>query len=87
MVFMWMPHLVEAATQKGMLDCLGECGRVIAFDRDIDAIDYAKSNFKDSRLSLLHANFSKLVDELDSLNLVGKIDRNINGSKVYLHLN
>ncbi len=59
---------------KGMLDCLGECGRVIAFDQDIDAVDYAKSNFKDSRLSLLHANFSKLVDELDSLNLVGKID-------------
>jgi len=59
---------------KGMLDCLGESGRVIAFDQDIDAVDYAKSNFKDSRLSLLHANFSKLVDELDSLNLVGKID-------------
>jgi 16S rRNA (cytosine1402-N4)-methyltransferase len=59
---------------KGMLDCLGKSGRVIAFDQDIDAVDYAKSNFKDSRLSLLHANFSKLVDELDSLNLVGKID-------------
>jgi 16S rRNA (cytosine1402-N4)-methyltransferase len=59
---------------KGMLDCLGECGRVIAFDQDIDAVDYAKSNFKDSRLSLLHANFSKLVDELDSLNLTGEID-------------
>ena len=59
---------------KGMLDCLGECGRVIAFDQDIDAVDYAKSNFKDSRLSLLHANFSKLVDELDSLNLAGEID-------------
>jgi len=59
---------------KGMLDCLGESGRVIAFDQDIDAIGYAKSNFKDSRLSLLHANFSKLVDELDSLNLTGEID-------------
>ena len=59
---------------KGMLDCLGKSGRIIAFDQDIDAVDYAKSNFKDSRLSLLHANFSKLVDELDSLNLVGKID-------------
>ena len=59
---------------KGMLDCLGESGRVIAFDQDIDAVDYAKSNFKDSRLSLLHANFSKLVDELDRLNLAGEID-------------
>jgi len=59
---------------KGMLDCLGESGRVIAFDQDIDAVDYAKSNFKDSRLSLLHENFSKLVDELDSLNLTGEID-------------
>jgi 16S rRNA (cytosine1402-N4)-methyltransferase len=57
-----------------MLDCLGESGRVIAFDRDIDAVDYAESNFKDSRLTLLHANFSKLVDELDSLNLTGEID-------------
>jgi 16S rRNA (cytosine1402-N4)-methyltransferase len=59
---------------KGMLDCLGESGRVIAFDQDIDAVDYAQSNFKDSRLTLLHANFSKLVDELDSLNLTGEID-------------
>jgi 16S rRNA (cytosine1402-N4)-methyltransferase len=59
---------------KGMLDCLGESGRVIAFDQDIDAVDYAESNFKDSRLTLLHANFSKLVDELDSLNLTGEID-------------
>jgi 16S rRNA (cytosine1402-N4)-methyltransferase len=59
---------------KGILDCLGELGRVVAFDQDIDAVNYAKSNFKDSRLTLLHANFSKLVDELDSLNLTGEID-------------
>jgi 16S rRNA (cytosine1402-N4)-methyltransferase len=59
---------------KGILDCLGEFGRVIAFDQDIDAVNYAKSNFNDSRLILLHANFSKLVDELDSLNLTGEID-------------
>ena len=59
---------------KGILDCLGEAGRVIAFDQDLEAVDYAKSNFDDSRLSVFHDNFSRLNNQLDSLNLSGKIN-------------
>ena len=59
---------------QGILDQLGDLGQVIAFDQDIDAIDFAKSNFSDPRLSVIHSNFSKLNNELESLNLIGKID-------------
>jgi len=59
---------------QGILDQLGDSGQVIAFDQDIDAIDFAKSNFNDSRLSVIHSNFSKLNNELEGLNLIGKID-------------
>ncbi|MDC0239794.1 16S rRNA (cytosine(1402)-N(4))-methyltransferase RsmH [Candidatus Thioglobus sp.] len=59
---------------QGILDKLGDSGQVIAFDQDIDAIDFAKSNFSDQRLSVIHSNFSKLNNKLESLNLIGKID-------------
>ena len=59
---------------SGILKRLGESGKVIAFDQDIDAVSYAKSNFMDSRLSVIHSNFSQLSDELDRLDLLGKID-------------
>ena len=59
---------------QGILDKLGKSGKVIAFDQDIDAINYAKLSFTDSRLSLIHSNFSKLEGEISKLNLHGKID-------------
>lgn len=59
---------------KGLLDQLGNSGKVIAFDQDIEAINYAKANLKDSRLTSVHSNFSKLEYELDNLNLLGKIN-------------
>ena len=59
---------------QGILNQLGDSGQVISFDHDIDAIDFAKSNFNDSRLSVIHSNFSKLHNELERLNLIGKID-------------
>jgi len=59
---------------QGILDQLGDSGQIIAFDRDIDAIDFAKSSFNDPRLSVIHSNFSKLNNELEGLNLIGKID-------------
>ena len=59
---------------QGILDQLGDSGQVIAFDQDIDAIDFAKSSFNDPRLSVIHSNFSKLNNELEGLNLIGKID-------------
>ena len=59
---------------QGILDQLGESGQVIAFDQDIDAIDFAKSSFNDPRLSVIHSNFSQLNNELQGLDLIGKID-------------
>jgi len=59
---------------QGILDQLGDSGQVIAFDQDIDAIDFAKLSFNDPRLSVIHSNFSKLNNELEGLNLIGKID-------------
>ena len=59
---------------QGILNQLGDSGQVIAFDHDINAIDFAKSNFNDLRLSVIHSNFSKLHNELERLNLIGKID-------------
>ena len=43
---------------RGILERLGKSGRVIGLDQDIDAIEYAKMNFTDPRLSLIHSNFS-----------------------------
>jgi len=59
---------------QGILDQLGESGQVIAFDQDIDAIEFAKSNFNDPRLIVIHSSFSRLNKELERLDLIGKID-------------
>ena len=59
---------------QGILDHLNDLGRVIGFDQDSDAIKYAKNNFSDSRLGLVHSNFSNLNDELNKIELIGKVD-------------
>jgi len=59
---------------QGILDKLGDSGQVIAFDHDIDAVTFAKSNFNDPRIIVIHSSFSKLNNELESLDLIGKID-------------
>ena len=59
---------------QGILNHLNDSGRVIGFDQDIDAIQYAENNFPDSRLGLVHCNFSKLNNELNKIELIGKVD-------------
>jgi 16S rRNA (cytosine1402-N4)-methyltransferase len=59
---------------QGILDHLGKSGRVIGFDQDIDAIKYTEKNLKDSRLSLVHSNFSQLHEKLEKLKLIGEVD-------------
>ena len=59
---------------QGILNHLDSLGRVIGFDQDIDAIKYAEINFSDPRLELIHSNFSNLNDELNKINLIGKVD-------------
>ena len=59
---------------RGILDRLDNSGKVIGLDQDIDAIQYAKKNLIDSRLSLIHCNFSELNYQLQKLKLIGKVD-------------
>ena len=59
---------------QGILEQLGDTGQVISFDQDIDAVEFAKSNFNDPRLIVIHSSFSKLNNELERLDLIGKID-------------
>ena len=48
---------------RAVLDKLGEGGRLVAFDRDKDAVDRAELRFADeTRLSLHHAAFSEAPD-------------------------
>ena len=57
---------------RRILAQLGPHGRLIAFDRDPVAIEAGKS-IDDSRLTLVHAPFSELAEELDALG-VGRVD-------------
>ncbi|SVB25189.1 uncharacterized protein METZ01_LOCUS178043, partial [marine metagenome] len=59
---------------KGILKNLGNSGKVIGLDQDMDAINYARINLPDPRLTTIHCNFSKLQDNLSQLNLLGKVD-------------
>ena len=59
---------------KGILNNLGNSGKIIGLDQDIDAINYAQINLPDSRLTAIHCNFSNLKDTLSQLNLLGKVD-------------
>ncbi len=58
----------------GILDKIGENGRVIALDQDISAIEYAKDNLMDKRLKVIHSPFANMYEIVSQLNLVGKID-------------
>lgn len=56
-----------------ILSQLGEKGRLIAIDRDPQAIAAAEQ-INDPRFSIIHGPFSQLGDYVESLGLVGKID-------------
>jgi 16S rRNA (cytosine1402-N4)-methyltransferase len=61
---------------QGILSLLGASGRLLAFDRDVDAIDseVAKAMLKDKRFTLRHSCFSALGSVVASEGLVGQID-------------
>ncbi len=60
-----------------LLEKTGPTGRVVAFDRDLVAINGAKIRFakeiEEQRLSLIHSPFGKIADQLGQLRLAGQI--------------
>ncbi|MDP1667231.1 MAG: 16S rRNA (cytosine(1402)-N(4))-methyltransferase RsmH [Methylobacter sp.] len=61
---------------QGILNLLGPAGRLLAFDRDLDAInsDYAQAMLEDKRFKLRHTHFSELENIVASEGLAGKVD-------------
>jgi 16S rRNA (cytosine1402-N4)-methyltransferase len=58
---------------KAILDKLSG-GRLIAFDKDIDAIEFAKENFQHENFEIVHASFTNIYEYCQKNNLLGKID-------------
>jgi len=61
---------------QGILDLLGPSGRLLAFDRDLDAVssDYAKAMLEDKRFKLKHTPFSELENIVASEGLADNVD-------------
>jgi len=58
-----------------ILKALDQKGRLIAFDKDLAAIDVAKKLFdQDSRFAIYHESFADLKKIVEQHNLVGRID-------------
>ena len=57
-----------------ILDALGANGRLIAFDRDPQAIEAAKRFSEDTRFQIIHSPFGDMSEAIADLGLSGKID-------------
>lgn len=59
---------------RAILAQLGDSGRLIAFDRDPQAIKAADALAGDNRFSIIHEPFANMADALDAEGLSGRID-------------
>ena len=59
---------------QAILNKLSDSGRLIAFDKDPEAICYAKQHFHDKRFSIFHSSFARLEIVLNEMNVVGKVN-------------
>ncbi|MCC5792480.1 MAG: 16S rRNA (cytosine(1402)-N(4))-methyltransferase RsmH [Legionellaceae bacterium] len=58
-----------------ILECLGPGGRLLAVDKDIAAIQWAKTHFShEPRLQVHHASFSEIKQLVQEQQLLGQID-------------
>ena len=58
-----------------ILQKLGENGRLIAIDKDPEAIAYAEKEFADDkRFSIVHASFADMADIAEKYHLIGSVD-------------
>lgn len=58
---------------RAILNKLSQQGRLIAFDKDPEAIQYAKQHIQDNRFAIYHTAFSRMQLVLNELQLMGKI--------------
>ena len=60
---------------QAILNVLGEDGRLIAIDKDSDAVAFAKERFQEeSRFSIYHGSFDEVADFAKDANIFGKVD-------------
>jgi 16S rRNA (cytosine1402-N4)-methyltransferase len=60
---------------QAILNRLGPTGRLLAMDKDLDAIAYAYQHFSlDNRFSIHHGSYATLVAFLSEQKLLGKVD-------------
>ena len=60
---------------RAILEKLSSKGRLIAIDKDLEAIAHAKESFaKDPRVQLFHGSFSKIADFAREAGVLGQID-------------
>jgi 16S rRNA (cytosine1402-N4)-methyltransferase len=60
---------------KAILNLLGDAGELIAFDKDLSAIEYASQQFTtEKRLKLHHASFAQMKSIIQSSGWMGKVD-------------
>ena len=55
---------------RAILDKLGNNGRLIAFDKDVEAISAAKQNIHDERFIMVHGSFANLNNYLKTNNII-----------------
>lgn len=72
-------YYIDATFGRGghslaILKKLNQQGRLIALDRDPEAVLYAKTIIQDDRFSVYHCEFSQLENILKELSLIEKID-------------
>ena len=58
---------------RAILNQLDQNGRLIAFDKDQEAIHYAKQYIHDDRFRIIHTSFSMMEKVLKNLNIFGQI--------------
>jgi 16S rRNA (cytosine1402-N4)-methyltransferase len=58
---------------QAILNRLSPQGRLIAFDKDPDAVAYAKKHFHDQRFMIFHSAFSRMQMLLNEVNSVGHV--------------
>jgi 16S rRNA (cytosine1402-N4)-methyltransferase len=60
---------------RAILSQLNDAGRLLAIDKDLDALGHAQQHFaNDSRFSIVHGSFSKLADITRQAGIYGKVD-------------